>query len=84
MKRNAGDGNGKDNRTNKIHEDDELHAKTERSAQVANEDELHEVMNGRVDPPSTLREKNRERVGNDRSTFGLRQEHHLAIGERAQ
>lgn len=41
-------------------------------------------MNGRIDPSPTLGKENRESVGDYSSAFGLRQEHHLSVGECAQ
>lgn len=41
-------------------------------------------MDGRVDPPSSLREQDREGVGRDRVAPRLRTEEHLAIRERPQ
>ena len=38
-------------------------------------------MNGRVDPSSTLREKDTEGIGHDCLAVRLRTEHHLALRE---
>lgn len=58
-----------------------LHREAEGPAEVADEEELEEVVNGRVDPSSTLREEDAERVGDDGLADSLRAEHHLALGE---
>jgi hypothetical protein len=61
-----------------------LHGEAEGSTEVANEHELHEVVDGRVDPPSALGEEDGEGIGRNSPTPRLRAEHHLAIGEGAE
>ena len=52
-----GDGDREHNRTEEVHEHDELHAEAERSTQIPNQDEFHQVVNGRVNPSTTLGEE---------------------------
>jgi hypothetical protein len=63
---------------------DEAHRETEDTAKIRNDNQLEQVVNGRVDPSTTLRKEDRERVGNDRLTHRLRAEHHLPPRERPQ
>lgn len=68
----------------KIQVEAHLHGETERPAQVAYENKLHQIVNRRIDPSSSLRQQDRKCVGNNCSAPGVRAEHHLAIRERAQ
>lgn len=77
-------GDGKDDCAKEIHEDDELHAEAECPAEVANEDEFHQVVDRGVDPSTTLRKEDAERIRDYSSALRLRKEHHLAVGECAE
>jgi hypothetical protein len=46
--------NWKNDRAEKIHKNNELHTEAERSTQVTNEDEFHEVVDRRIDPATAL------------------------------
>jgi hypothetical protein len=61
-----------------------LHAEAERAAKISNEDKLHQIVNGRVDPSPPLGKEDREGVGDDCSATGLGKEHHLSVRERAE
>lgn len=78
-----GEGNSdwEDDSAEKIHEDDKLHTEAECAAKVPDEDEFHQVVNGRIDPSATLGKEDLERVRDDCSAASLRKEHHLAVRE---
>lgn len=76
-----GDGDGKHDRSEQVHEHHELHAEAERSTQVSDKNKLHQVVDGRIDPSTPLREEHGESIRDDRSAAGLRQEHHLSVRE---
>lgn len=59
----------------------ELHAETERAAQISYQHQLHEVVNRAVDPSSTLREQDGELFGYGGLAHRLRDEHLFAFGE---
>ena len=48
------DGGGQDEGTNELDEDDELHAEAEGAAEVADQDQLHQVVHCAVDPSPPL------------------------------
>lgn len=58
--------------------------KAKGAPEVTDHDEDREVVNGRIDPPSALREEHAERVRDDRLANGLRTEEHLALRERLE
>ncbi|KAF8178362.1 hypothetical protein K438DRAFT_1977989 [Mycena galopus ATCC 62051] len=49
--------------------------------EIAEEDELHEIVDGAVNPSAVLREEDTERIGHDRLADRLQAEHVLALGE---
>lgn len=79
-----GDGGGKDQCTDQLDEDDELHAEAECSAEVAHEHQFEEVVHGTVNPATTLREQDHEFVWDNCFANGLRDENLLALGEGLQ
>lgn len=76
-----GDGSGEDKSTSQLHENDEAHTEAEDTAQVRDDNQFEQVVYGRVDPSSTLREKDSKGIGNDGLANCLRTEHHLAARE---
>ena len=46
---------GRDECADKFDEDDELHAEAEGATEISYQDEFHQVVNGRVDPTTSLR-----------------------------
>ena len=51
-----GDSGREDKRADEFDGDDKLHAEAESAAKVADEDELHEIVNGTIDPSAALGE----------------------------
>lgn len=49
-----GDGGGEDERSDEFDSDYELHTKAERAAQIADQNQFHQVVNCTVDPSSSL------------------------------
>lgn len=78
------DGGGKHEGTDEVHKDDKLHREAECTAQVTDQHELEQVVNGRIDPSSSLREQDSETFRHDRLAYGLRAEHHLSLRERLE
>lgn len=78
------DGDRQDDSSDQVHKDDKLHAEAEGTAKVSNEDEFHQVVDGRVDPSSSLGQENFELVRDDGSAPCLRAEHHLSVRESAE
>lgn len=52
--------------TQEVNEDKESHGETAESKQLRKEDQFAKVMDGRVDPATTLREQHPPRLGSDR------------------
>lgn len=75
------DGGGQDQGTDEFHSNDELHGEAERTTEVSDKDEFEQVVNGRVDPSSTLREEDSEGVGYNSLADSLRTKDHLSLGE---
>ena len=77
------EGNGcwQDDGTDKLDEYDKLHAEAESTTQISHKYQLHEVVHSRVDPATTLREKNLETIRNSGLADGLGNEDLLALGE---
>lgn len=79
-----GNGSGQDESSHQFDEDDKLHTEAEGTTEVADQDQLHQVVDSRVDPTATLREQNAERVGNGSLANGLGDEDLLSLGEGAE
>lgn len=79
-----GDGSGQDERSDEFDKHNKLHAEAEGAAEILDENELHEVVDGRVDPATALRQKHLECVGHRGLAHGLRHEDLLALGEGPQ
>lgn len=75
------DGSGEDQSSGEFHENDKLHREAEGTAKITNEDKFSKIVNGRVNPSSSLGEKDAEPVGHNGLANGLRTENHLSLGE---
>ncbi len=58
--------------TKKIQEDEESHREAAETKQLRKENELAQVMDSRVDPPTTLRQQHPPRLRGDRMRQGIR------------
>ena len=76
-----GDSGGKDKRANQLDSNDELHTEAESAAKITNEDELHQIVDGTVNPSAALREEDVELVRHSRLTNRLWHKDLLALGE---
>ena len=75
------DGDGCDDRGQEVDEDDEPHREAAESAELVDEDELGQVVDGRVDPSSSLREQHAPLVRSDRLCERGSDERRLVLGE---
>lgn len=75
------EGGGQDQSTDKIDHDEEAHRKAAEATHVGEEHELGEVVHGRVDPATTLRQENAPRVGSYRHSLSFGEELGLKVGE---
>ena len=73
-----------DDSTDKLDENDELHAEAESTAEISYEYQFHEVVHSRVNPTTTLREKDLESIRHSSLANGLGNEDLLALGESLQ
>ena len=75
------DGSWQDKSTDKLDEDDKLHAEAEGTTEISDKDQFHKIVHSRVDPSAALREKNAERIRNGSLADSLRNEYLFALGE---
>jgi hypothetical protein len=68
-------------RTGRTDENDEAHREAEETTETVDEEELEEVVNGRIDPATTLRHENLEIVGGDGLSLGEAGELELVLWE---
>jgi len=61
-----------------------LHGEAECSAEVSDEEKLHEIVHSTVDPPTSLTEKNAERIWDYSLANRLRNEDLFSMGESLQ
>jgi hypothetical protein len=78
---NVNTGRWKNNGTAKINEHNESHTETAETTELLKLHELDQVMDGRVNPSSTLRQKNTPRFGSSRLTLGIGNELVGHLGE---
>jgi hypothetical protein len=64
-----------------VDEDDEAHGKAAETAQSIEEDELSQVVDGRVDPSTTLRQQDRPFIGSDGVRMSVPDELGLVVRE---
>lgn len=62
-------------------EDNETHREAAEAAESVDEEELEEVVDGRVDPAATLRHEDLPVVGRDRLRLGVARELELVLRE---
>jgi hypothetical protein len=77
----VGDSDGSDDGREQIDEDNESHGEAAEPAELLDEDELGQVVNGRVDPSTTLGQENAPLVGCDSLGEGGSDEGGLVSGE---
>ena len=75
------DGSREHKSPRKLHKHNELHREAECAAEVSHQQEFGKIMNGRINPPATLRQEDSELIGDNRLAHGLGAEHHLALRE---
>ena len=74
-------GGREDQGSDKLNEDNKLHAETKGSAKIPDQDQLHQVVDCTVDPSSSLREKNRKLIWNCRFADSLGDKNLLSLWE---
>lgn len=75
------DGGGQDERSHQLNKDDKSHREAESSTKIVDLNELGQIVHSRVNPSSTLREKNKEGIRYDSLANSLRHKHHFPLGE---
>ncbi|RUS26043.1 hypothetical protein BC938DRAFT_471298 [Jimgerdemannia flammicorona] len=75
------DGGRKSEGTKQIDQDDKAHRKAAETAQLGEHDDLHQVVDGGVNPATTLREKDAPAIGRGGHTLSVRSEGHLVLRE---
>ena len=64
-------GRRQNDRPKEIDKDDKSHAETTEPTQILEKDQLRQIVHGRVDPATSLREQHRPRLGRRRAGVGV-------------